>query len=182
MNPPQMIELTDHEQALYDSIQWEGNEWLKWDYDIRIQMLENVGILAESLIQRDAIPQVRLDYFVLPERNIGGHGKSRKQVFEGNGTRGSDILRHPHFMPYLWYFIHGPKLPQTTIDGFCQIIEEDRGTSGEVLDEICKYVRAEVRSRSLPHDAPDQFMKLAFEIGRPMMAENVRSAAKSVRK
>lgn len=40
-----------------------------------------------------------------PDFNIGGRDKSRKQFFEGNGSRGESIFRHPHFLKYLRYFI-----------------------------------------------------------------------------
>ncbi|HZC22783.1 MAG TPA: hypothetical protein VE866_05540, partial [Candidatus Binatia bacterium] len=40
--------------------------------------------LAEQLLQRKAVPEVRLRYFIDPECNPGGRGKSRKDVFEKN--------------------------------------------------------------------------------------------------
>jgi hypothetical protein len=64
--------------------------------------------LMNSLLGRDAIPTPRWSFFTDPY--IGGHGKSHLEVFEGNGTRGRDIFRHPHFEQYLRYFIYGPKL------------------------------------------------------------------------
>jgi hypothetical protein len=154
MKQVSIVDLTAEERTLYKSIQWEGAEWLRWSDEKRLKMLEDVGQLAESLFERKAIEQVRLDYFVKPEMNIGGRGKSRKQVFESNGTTGTTILRHPHFIPYLWYFINGPRLPESVVDGFCRIVEEDRGTSGMVLDQVSKFVRKEVRSRSFDYDAP----------------------------
>lgn len=182
MKPIHIVELTVEEQVPYDSIPWESDDWIRWDYDKRIEMLENVKTLSESLIHRQAVPKIRLDYFIEPEMNLGGRGKSRKQNFENSGTTGTDILRHPNFMPYLWYFINGPKLPKRTIEGFCQIIEDDRGTSGMVLNQICTFVRKAVRDQRLPHDASDEFAKLAFEIDQPQLADSVRKAAMSVRK
>jgi len=124
-----------------------------------------------------------LAYFTDPRMNVGGYGKSRQQVFEDNGTSGRDILCHADFMDYLRYFIYGPDLPPDTIRGFCKIIEDDVGTSGMVLNQITAYVRKEVRSKGLnPADAANEFFKLAHEIGKPTLAQSVRSAAKSVRK
>lgn len=50
-----------------------------------------------SLYKRSAIPEVRLLYFTEAERNPGGRGKSRMQIFEKNGTCGKEIFAHPHF-------------------------------------------------------------------------------------
>lgn len=181
MNEIQTVKLNAEEQALFDTICWDLDELGR--RDDRIDHLEKMGELAESLLERKAIPEVRLAYFTDPEMNVGGYGKSRKQVFEKNGTSGRDILRHPHFMDYLRYFLYGPDLPKDTIRGFCKIIEEDRGTSGMVLDQIQAFVRKEGRNRGLnPGHAAEEFFKLAHEIGKPNLAEAVRSAAKSVRK
>jgi len=182
MKPIDIIELTAEEQALYDSIRWENDDWLRWEYDERIAMLENVKKLSESLIHRQAIPKVRLDYFTDPKMNLGSRGKSYKQNFENNGTTGKEILRHPNFMPYLWYFINGPRLPKRTIEGFYQILEEDRGTSGMILNQLCAFVRKAMRDQQLPHDAPDEFAKLAFDIDQSHLADSVRKAAMNVRK
>ncbi len=115
--------------------------------------------------------------------NVGGHGKSRQQGFEKNGISGKKLLRHHDFIKYLRYFIHGPNLPQDTIRGFCNIIKDDAGTSGMVLKQVESYVRKEVKAKGLPRtDAAEEFFKLAHEIDRPDLAENVRSAAKDVRK
>ncbi len=178
----EVIQLNENENSLFASIIWDGESLIRKDIEDRIKSLGSLGLLAESLIERKAIPQVRLSYFTDPEMNVGGHGKSRKEIFEGNGTSGKDILRHPHFAAYLHYFINGPDLPKSVISGFCKIIEDDSGTSGMVLDEICAYVRQAVRSHSLDKDkAANEFFKLTHEIKRPELAENVRSAAKSVR-
>lgn len=34
-----------------------------------------------------------------PAFNVGSV-RSHQQVFDANGTKGDDILRHPHFLPY----------------------------------------------------------------------------------
>lgn len=179
----QVVELNAEERALYDSICWDLDELSRKDYGERVNHLERMGQLAESLLERAAIPRVRVAYFTDPAMSVGGHGTSRKEVFERNGTSGRDIFRHPHFTGYLRYFIHGPDLPKATIHGFCEIIEDDAGTSGEVLDQVRAFVRKEVRDRGLtPGRAADEFFKLAHEIDKPDLAESVRAAAKQVRK
>lgn len=180
MDEIQKVILNADEQALYDSICWNINELVR--RDDRFEQFEKMGELADSLLERKAIPGVRLAYFTDAEMNAGGHGKSRQQVFEKNGTTGRDILRHPHFMAYLRYFISGPDLPKSVVEGFCKVIEDDAGTSGMVLDQIKAFVRKAVRDRGLdPGHAADEFYKLAHEIDRGDLAESVRSAAKSVR-
>lgn len=177
------VELNPEEQVLFDSICWDADQLLKEEYDVRIENLDRMGRLTEMLLQRDAIPEHRLSYFTDPDMNVGARGKSRMEVFEGNGTSGRDIFRHPHFMPYLRYFLSGPDLPKATVEGFCRIIEEDRGTSGMVLEQICAFVRKEVRVNRLSQgSAAEEFFKLAHEIGKPNLAESVRAAAKSVRR
>jgi hypothetical protein len=134
--------------------------------------------LAKSLLARNAIPEIRLAYFTDARFNIGSK-RSRKEIFESNGTRGDAILEHPNFLKYLRYFIHGPNLPPATIAGFCQLVEEDRGTSGMVLDALRAYSRKEVRDRHLnAHDASEEFFKLALECGLDEgFARSIRDAA-----
>ena len=178
-----IVKLNAKEKKLYDSICWGStDEFMKYPYEERLNMFERLGELTESLLKRKVIPKHRLDYFTDPELNFGGRGKSRKDIFVKNGTSGSDILRHPHFMPYLQYFINGPELPEETIAEFSQILTEDAGTTGMVLEQIHAYVRKEMRNRKLSKTkAPEEFAKLALEVDRPNLAPSVRSAAMSVR-
>ena len=180
MSKIQTVDLIAQEQALFDTICWDLDKLGR--RDDATDHLERMGELAESLLERQAIPKVRLAYFTEPEMNAGGYGKSRKQVFEKNGTAGRDILRHPHFMAYLHYFLTGPDLPKPVIEGFCKVIEDDAGTSGMVLDQIRAYVRKAIRDHGLSmSSAADEFFKLAHEIDRPDLADSVRSAAMSAR-
>ena len=181
MNKIETVKMNAQEQALFDGICWAPGQMKEGDD--KSDHLEKMAELAESLFKRNAVPKVRLAYFTDPKMNIGGHGRSRKQVFEKNGTSGRDILRHPHFMAYLRYFICGPDLPPDTIQGFCKIIEDDTGTSGEMLDQINAFVRKEVRDKGLNFKhAAEEFFKLAHEVGEPTLAESVRYAAKTARR
>jgi hypothetical protein len=176
------VKLNKKEKALFDAICWDLDKLGRTDDEDRVECLEKMGQLAESLLERNAIPSVRVAWFADPKINAGGYGKSRKQVFEKNGTTGKEILRHPHFVEYLRYFMNGPDLPKDTIRGFCKIIQEDRGTSGTVLDQIRAFVRKEVRDKAFDrHHAAEEFFKLAHEIGEPSLADSVRSAAKSAK-
>ena len=131
--------------------------------------------LLELLKNRKAIPQARIDYFTKPYP--GGRGKSHLDVFKKNDRSGKSTAEHPNFVEYLRYFINGPALPSGTIEGFRKIMIDDLGTSGEVMDQLCKFVRAETRSLRLDRGtARDEFWKLATEAGYDQ-AEIIREAA-----
>ena len=133
--------------------------------------------LMKSLLARHAIPEVRIHTFTKPFP--GGRGKSHKDVFEKNGCRGEAIFKHPHFVAYLKYFIDGPALPITTIEGFRKILVEDSGTSGMIMDQLCIFVRADVRKLTLdPGQAREEFWRLAVEVGYSH-ADTIRNAAGS---
>ncbi len=138
--------------------------------------------LAKSLLARSAIPEIRLAYFTDARFNIGSK-RSRKEVFESNGTSGDAILEHPNFLKYLRYFVYGPNLPPATIAGFCRLVEENRGTSGMVLDALRTYARREVRKGGPnAHDASEEFFKLALECGLDEgFARSIRDAAPRAR-
>lgn len=176
--PTPDIELTDRERELFDRIAFHSTK----HEDIRASIMPMVA-LSESLLARGAIPEVRLLYFTDPERNPGGRGKSRQDVFEKNGTAGSEILAHPNFMKFLEYFVCGPNLPSGVIAEFKDAARfSDRLTGGDVIDLIPK-ARGMVRSARLdPHEASDEFHKLVLECGAmPSSAESIRSAVRSVK-
>jgi hypothetical protein len=130
--------------------------------------------LLESLLTRDAIPEVRRHYFTEPFP--GGRGKSHQDMF---GCLGDAIFEHPNFVRYLRYFMDGPALPVETIEGFRNILIEDYGTSGMVMDQLCRFVRAETRRLRLERGlAREEFWKLAQEVGY-FHADTIRSAAGS---
>jgi hypothetical protein len=133
--------------------------------------------LLKSLQNRAVIPQARVRDFTEPFP--GGRGKSHKDIFEKNGCRGDAIVEHPHFVSYLRYFMNGPALPADTIDGFRRILIEDAGTSNMVMDQLCKFVRAETRRLKLERDiAREEFWRLAQEVGYAHAA-TIRDAAAS---
>ncbi len=131
--------------------------------------------LLKSLSTRGVIPEVRVHDFTKPFP--GGHGKSHQDVFVKNGCLGDAIFEHPHFVPYLRYFMDGPALPASTIEGFREILIKDSGTSGMVMDQLCKFVRAESRKLGLERGvAREEFWRLAREVGYPH-AGTIRDAA-----
>jgi hypothetical protein len=138
--------------------------------------------LSESLLKRQAIPEVRLLYFTDPERNPGGRGKSRQDIFEKNGTTGAEILAHPHFLKYLEYFIFGPNLPDGIINRFKEAASFSGYLTGGDVNDLIPDARALVRSAHLnPHEAAEEFFKLVLECGGvPSSAGMIRGSVRSV--
>ena len=139
--------------------------------------------LAERLLERKAVSEVRLRYFSDSGCNPGGRGKSRKDVFEKNGTRGEEILRHPHFLKYLEYFVYGPDLPGDIISKFKDTAASFGHLSGSDVLDLAPAARALVRRYRLnPHDASEEFFKLALECGAaPWSADTLRKSVGAIR-
>jgi len=177
VEPPVPVTLTREEQVLFDQIDFES-----CDHDTLRKSCAAAKPLALSLLKRDAVPQIRRDYFSDAQYNIGGSG-SRKEVFERNGTKGEAILEHGNFLKYLRYWIMGPALPPETIAGFCDILNDDIGTSGEQLTQLCAYAKKQIRLHDLPkHEAPEEFYQLCLELGLgPGESRSIRDAAMQVR-
>jgi hypothetical protein len=136
--------------------------------------------LWDSLRSRNAIPQVRIDTFT--KSYPGGRGKSHLDVFKANNRSGRPISELPAFVKYLRYFISGPALPFSTIEGFRKLMIDDAGTSGEVMSQLKKFVREETRNQRLIRDtAREEFWRLAKEVGYPH-DDIIRDAAGSAGK
>lgn len=184
IQPLPAIELTEREKELESLINYAPDPYeYQGDFDEIIRRsCDAAASLMELLIERDAIPELRERFFTDPEFNIGKTKKSVLQVFESNGTKGDEIFSHPHFLKYLQYLIHGPLLPKSTIDGFCELLGDGFiGTSGQIRDALGKYARTEIRNQGLDkRDAAEQFFRLAVECGyeHPRM---IRDAALSTR-
>jgi len=183
--PPQSVSLTANEQEFVGQIDFAPDHMRLHGrfYEVLETSCQLAAKLATSLFERKAIPEIRLRYFLDPEFNGGNTRKSRKEIFESNGTRGNDILSHGHFLPYLHYFINGPKLPKSTIQGYCDILNHEILTTGMLQDRLRKYVRSETRNLSFDRpEAGEEFFKLAMECGQDIgMAMSIREAAKSTR-
>ena len=172
MNVPEVkpIELTSEEAALRQQMEAEFSHERPYSGN-------SARLLLKSLHSRAAIPEARIRDFTDPVP--GGHGKSHKDVFEKNGRQGNAIVEDGNFVKYLRYFIDGPALPSVTIEGFRKILIEDSGTSGMVMDQLCRFVRAETRRLKLErHLARDEFWRLAQEVGYAHAA-TIREAAAS---
>jgi hypothetical protein len=176
---PQPISLTTEEEALVKEIVFDLNTLSPGFHEQLQRSCTAGGKLARSLLMRRAIPEIRYRYFTDPELNTGRRLGSRKNNFERNGTKGDAILEHGHFLPYLRYFIFGPNLPQEVMTRFAELVEDDAGA------EVFAFVRSAVRQlpRERRLDAPEEFFKLAIELGmEPYRARSVRDAAMQARR
>ncbi|MBP1147156.1 hypothetical protein GE543_24810 [Pseudomonas sp. SZ57] len=172
------IVLTDEEQALFLSIKfnWQNHDELRCS-------IEPMQLLAASLFERSAIPEIRIAYFTDPNFNPGERGKSREEIFEGNGISGDEILRHPHFLKHLEYFLCGPKLPSVAIDTFKKEALSSGYLTGGDINDLTPFARSCVRSNRLdPHVAADEFFKLAIECGAgPSYADTIRKSVRTIK-
>lgn len=172
------IQLTEEELSLLRLIRFDSH---------RIEDLRAssgpMQTLARSLLDRRAVPVVRLQYFTDPERNPGGRGKSRKEIFNSNGTAGSAILTHPHFLPYLYYFIHGPRLTDSIIKQFWGAAKLGGYLSSSDIEDLKEQAKSCIKELRLdPHWAADEFHKLALECAASVSsAATLRQHLRSVR-
>lgn len=178
------VELTPDEAALAARIEFDASELLRLDFQDRIANGERVLELTRSLAGRGAIPPHRLKYFTDPEFYPGGRKKSLQQIYEGNGTSGDDIPRHPHFLRVARYFLTGPDLPAAAKDAFARAVQSAGGEiTGSEVNDVSKAARQIARTHRLePHAAAEEFFKLALEHGaHPMWAKMVYESVRTVR-
>jgi hypothetical protein len=132
------------------------------------------------LLKRGAIPNQRVRYFTDPELNKGG--KSRRQIFEGNGTSGVEIFAHGNFLRYLRYFIHGSALPDRIKAQMAELIGDPSDFTSGDLEPVRKLARQLARSSGLGSASSDSFFQLMNDIGlSPSEADSIRWAVLSVR-
>lgn len=164
----------------------EASELARIDFDFgsgpdRLETLRRscaaARLLAESLLRRNAIPEIRLRYFTDPVLNIGV-SRSRQGVFEQKGVTGAALLEHGHFLKHLRYFLFGPDLPAETIAGLAALVADD-----VELDELWSFARKETRRLQLDgRKASEEFFKLALECGlEDYEAQSVRDTVRAIR-
>ncbi len=172
------IELTDEEKAWIAEIVFvPDNPHEQWHTE---RNQELASLLTHSIFRRDAVPKHRKLWFIDPVLNPGGRGKSRKDAFQGSSDP-ERMIRHPHFLRYLHYFIFGPKLPQPLMAEFDRAVRDcGMVTSGDV-DPLCRKARELARRHGLDKRSADEFYKLALETMGPHYAGSIRDAVMQVR-
>jgi len=159
MPPTPTLQLTAAEAELLARIRFESNR----THDELRSSCSAASELTSLLIERNAFSQVRTRYFTDPELNIGSK-KSRQQIFESNGTVRRAIFGHPHFLPYLRYFIFGPNLPAVAVARFKELTAHGSYISGGDMPDLLNAAKAAVRQFRLePKAAAEEFFKLTME-------------------
>jgi hypothetical protein len=158
---PTKIELTGEEQKLLAQINFNPTRASANYNEIVRSSCSAAAALTEALLSRQAVPEIRSRYFTDPKLAIGTR-KSWQQIFEKNGTRGRAIFEHPHFLGFLQYFIFGPQLPEALLEEFVRFASDWHVG----VEDVCKFSRHLTRRYHLdPHEACDEFFKLAMECG-----------------
>lgn len=178
------IELTEAEEALVDAIDLRVSH-SSHDEGHAAYKANQGPILAllKSLSERGAVPRERLNYWNDPDYNTGRLKASNKGVFERNGCTGQEIYTHPHFMPYLRYFLFGADLPDTVITAFEEKVgNPDWVTSSDIVP-IGKCARDLARRHGLDRaHAPEEFFKLCLDMGLGLStAASVMRSVKQLR-
>jgi hypothetical protein len=159
-NIPQILSLNPGEQKLLDQITFELGHG---DKEVLKKSCEAASTLATLLLQREAIPEIRVRFFTQPEFNTGVE-KSRFQAFESDGVTGYAIFSDPRFLEYLHYFIYGPKLPAQVITEFCNIAYPYEYISGGDIKDLRELAISLIYEYKLvPGDVACEFFKLALE-------------------
>ena len=122
--------------------------------------------LLKLLVERKAIPERRIAYWTDPRHFTGRSKASHRGIFERNGSKGNEAYTHPHFLPFLRFFLFGASLPQAAIDEFETCIGNPEWFSGSDILRLTKKTREIVRRYNLKdYDAADEFHKLAIDNG-----------------
>lgn len=134
-------------------------------YELRDRKLKVSAHLMQSLLDRNAIPKVRIKYFTQPEYNLTTSRKSRQQVFEHNGKSGSRIFEDPAFLKYLKYFIYGADLPwELKVD--LQAAKTNAYYENEFVDDACSLVERHRPSIALEDQVlAEEVFKYTLDIG-----------------
>lgn len=170
------IELTDHEQVLLGELRFNilgmGSDEVRRNGEIAAE-------LVHSVIRRGAVPEHRVRYFTDRDYNLGPKKCSRQEVFEGNGRRGDDILKHPNFLPYLRYFLFGAHLSERVIAEFSSAVRECGSVTSSDVVPLGAQARHLARQEGLsPERSREEFFKLALDCGIDLgSATSIRQSA-----
>src|ERR1700739_861293 len=159
----EQIELTRSERELADKIVFDLLH-AKLEHEQVIENGERAAALMKSLMKRKAIPEKRLLYFTDPSYHPGRGKASRFERFRDNAGSAEAVLRHPHFLEYLRYFIYGSDLPATLKQEF-----KNKGADYWVKPhQLAELTRQLIRKHCLPrypqnHRLGDTFYQLALD-------------------
>jgi hypothetical protein len=160
-HPIKDVRLTPDERLLLDQIAFDPDG--PDDCERNGQL---IGQLLRSLMKRDGIPEARLKFFTDPRYCHGGRGKSYRDLFHQNGRSDDEILKHPHFLPFIRYFLFGDELPNRVREAFCREVESIGNVTSSDVVPLGRLARSLARDAGLTgSDAAEEFFKLAMEQG-----------------
>lgn len=178
----EQIELAPNERALAEKIVFDLLH-ANLEHKQVIENGENAAALMKSLMKRKAIPEKRLLYFTDADYNTGRGKGSRFERFRDNAGGAEEVLRHPHFLEYLHYFIYGSDLPTPLKQEFLKKAE-DQWVKAHELVELTRQL---IRRYGLPryprnYRLGDTFYQLALDCDcNAGTARAVREAAMRVK-
>jgi hypothetical protein len=188
-SPKYHVRLTDGERALLERIDFsllESSISGKQPADPHAVYLTNqapILALLKSLGERGAIPSARIKYWTEPSYNNGRIKTSRKGLFERNGCYDEEIYTHPNFLSYLRYFLFGADLPESVIRSFEERVGNPEWVTSSDVVPISRHARQLMREHRLPYEAPEEFFKLALDMGLSIYtASAIEGSAKQVRR
>jgi hypothetical protein len=180
MKPKPDLALNAEEQALFDQI---SLDWEPLDHEAFLQNGERVAALIKSLLARKGIPEARMQYFTNAEYRTGRVKGSHRDLFSRNRNTDEEMVRHPHFLPFLRYFVCGPNLPSSIMREFREQATRHGHVGPSDALELGNFARSETRKYGLaPDDACEEFYKLALDCGIWVShAQVIRDRVKTLR-
>lgn len=174
------IELTAEEEELASEIIFDPEILIQpHNPDKVIANGELAAQLFESLRKRDAIPQLRWDYFTKAQYNISTPKTSRAERFLQNAGSPENVVRHVHFLNYLSYFIYGAALPPDVIADFEKAslnVFREWDDLKKLTSKLAKKAKAAGTVKD--YKVADEFFRLALDCGCNLTeARQVRDAA-----
>ena len=157
------IELTAEETELYKCVQ---NINKSNDFDENQESLEASRTLMKKLLEREAIPVRRKQFFTDSEFQTAKTKMPRIEVFVSNGTKGEAIFRHPHFIKYLDFFINGASVPEK-LEHAAEKFIENNVYQDDAFEKLLDYVKSNKlipKNKSEKNRFADEIFKLTVDL------------------
>jgi hypothetical protein len=176
------IELTASEKEMLASLSFDPLSF-KGNHEGFLRNADLAHQLTTLLVDRKGIPEHRVRYFTDSEYYPGGRGKSRQDSFIKHGNDHDETLRHPHFLKYLRYFIHGADLPAAIIRRYTEAVKDCGMVSSSDIPELGATARNLARTHGLEGSAAaDEFFKLSLDLGLSAgQSARIRESVKQLR-
>jgi hypothetical protein len=159
------IDLTEAERALLAQIDFDTE---RVTFEDQKRNGEAAARFLKSLLARNAIPQQRLKYFLDPAFRSSRQKGRRWNLIDADNNILDETARHPNFLPYLYYFVHGPRLPRRARERFHTEVKRRGRVSSSDAVALAEVARAEARSLGLQaHTASEEYLKLALDCEIP---------------